>query len=152
MKTSASYVGYYDGILWVGPNSASATQMYGYGVNDKDTIPFLTEQYSMAMPSRTQGITFNADGTMFVTRSYRVKTTQSGYISQIRTYQPSYGSASKTGKIKKNTMLAKNAMPPKVEGMAIYGSYMYTVFSSCQYSNCKYPVDRVIALKTSKLL
>lgn len=152
VKTTASYVGYYNGILWVGPNTAGSTRMYGYGVNDKDTTPFLTEQYSMAMPSRTQGITFGSDGTMFVSRSYRNKPSQSGYVSHIRTYRPSYGSASSTGKIKKNTMIVKNAMPPKAEGMAVYGSYMYTVFSSCQYSSCKYPVDRVIALKTSKLV
>lgn len=152
VKTTASYVGYYDGVLWIGPNTTGTTRMYGYGVNDKDTVPFLTEQYSMAMPSRTQGITFGSDGTMFVSRSYRTKPSQSGYVSQIRTYRPSYGSASSTGKIKKNAMIVKNAMPPKVEGMAIYGSYMYTVFSSCQYSSCKYPVDRVIALKTTKLV
>ena len=116
------------------------------------TVSMIKEQYSMAMPSRTQGITFGSDGTMFVSRSYRTKPSQSGYVSQIRTYRPSYGSASSTGKIKKNAMIVKNAMPPKVEGMAIYGSYMYTVFSSCQYSSCKYPVDRVIALKTTKLV
>lgn len=152
VKTSSSYMGYYDGTLWVGPYSAGSTRMYGYTVNEKEKIPTLTQRYSMAMPSRCQGITFDKDGTMIVSRSYRTKLTQSGYISQLRTYMPSYGKVSATGKILKNTALAKTKMPPKVEGMAIYGTYTYTLFSSCQCSSCKYPVDRVIALKTNKLL
>lgn len=152
VKTSASYLGYYDGTLWVGPNSASSTKMYGYTVNNTTATPSLTQRYFMAVPSRTQGITFNADGTLILSRSYRTKLTQSGYISQIRTYMPSYGNVSATGKILKNTALATTKMPPKVEGMAVYGTYTYTLFSSCQCSTCKYPVDRVIALKTSRLV
>lgn len=152
VATTASYIGYYDGILWVGPNKASATRMYGYSISDKASVPALTEKYSMAMPSRTQGIVFRKSGTMIITRSYRASTTKSGYISQIRTYKPSYANVSAAGKIKKNKAVAKNAMPPQVEGVAIYGSYTYTLFSSSASASCKYPVDRVIALKTSKLV
>lgn len=152
VKTSASYMGYYDGTLWVGPYSASSTKMYGYTIGNKTTVPSLTQRYSMAVPSRSRGITFDADGTLILSRSYRTKLTQSGYISQIRTYMPSYSNVSATGKILKNTALSITKMPPKVEGMAVYGTYTYTLFSSCQCSTCKYPVDRVIALKTSKLI
>lgn len=152
VKTSASYLGYYEGTLWVGPNTAGKTTMYGYTIQDKATTPSLTQRYSMAMLSRTQGITFQSDGTMLLTRSYRNKTTQSGYVSQIRSYRPSFNSASATGKIKKNAVVAKNTMPPKAEGITIYGTYTYVAFSSGAYSSCKYPVDRVIALKTNKLL
>ena len=38
------------------------------------------------------------------------------------------------------------------KGVAIYGTYSYVLFSSSCYTSCKYPVDRVLALKTTKLL
>lgn len=43
-------------------------------------------------------------------------------------------------------------MPPMVKGAAIYGTYTYALFSSSYYKSCKYPVDRVIAMKESKLV
>lgn len=152
VNTTASFMGYYNGTLWVGPFSSGSTRMYGYGIANKTTAPSLSQTYTMTVPSKTQGITFNTDGTMILSRSYRTKKSKSGYISQIRTYLPSYGSAGSDGKILKNSALAITTMPPLVEGMAVYGSYTYTVFSSSHYSGCKYPVDRVIALKTSKLI
>lgn len=152
VDTSAGYMGYYNGTLWVGPTKAASTTMYGYQINDVGTKLTLTRKYSMVMPSRTQGLTFNSDGTMIVTRSYRTKSSLSGYVSQVRTYVPSYGSADANGKILKNNALAVSKMPPLVEGVAVYGSYTYAVFSSSHYGSCKYPVDRVLALKTAKLI
>ena len=145
-------MGYYNGTLWVGPFSQSSAKMYGYGIANKTTAPSLSQTYTMTVPSKTQGITFNSDGTMILSRSYRTKKSKSGYISQIRSYLPSYGNAGTSGKVLKNSALAITTMPPLVEGLAVYGSYTYAVFSSTHYSGCKYPVDRVIALKTSKLI
>lgn len=152
VNTTASFMGYYNGTLWVGPFSQSSAKMYGYGIANKTTAPSLSQTYTMTVPSKTQGITFNSDGTMILSRSYRTKKSKSGYISQIRSYLPSYGNAGTSGKVLKNSALAITTMPPLVEGLAVYGSYTYAVFSSTHYSGCKYPVDRVIALKTSKLI
>jgi len=149
---TASYMGYYNGILWVGAFKQSSSSMIGYSVENKTTTPTLKETYTMAVPSKTQGITFQEDGTLVLTRAYKKNTTESGYISQIRTYMPSYENASAGGKILKNSVRKKNKMPPKVEGVAIYGTYTYTLFSSSHYGKCKHPVDRVIALKTNKLI
>ena len=52
----------------------------------------------------------------------------------------------------KNAALKVTTMPPMVEGLAVYGTYTYALFSSGYYTSCKYPVDRVIAMKTSKLV
>ena len=96
--------------------------------------------------------TFNSDGTLLLTRSYRTAKSKSGYISQIRTYIPSYSAVGAKGNIKKNTARAVTTLPPMVEGVAVYGTYTYTLFSSTYYKSCKYPTDRVIAMKTNKLL
>lgn len=149
---TASYMGYYNNVLWVGSFSQSSSTMYGYSIADKTKAPSLQQTYTMTVPSKTQGITFDSDGKMILTRSYRTKKAKSGYISQIRTYYPSYSNAGTTGKVLKNTALAVTTMPPMVEGVAIYGTYTYALFSSSHYTSCKYPVDRVIALKTSKLI
>ncbi len=149
---TASFMGYYNDVLWVGSFSQSSSTMYGYSIADKKKAPSLQQTYTMAVPSKTQGITFDTDGKMILTRSYRTKKAKSGYISQIRTYYPSYSNVGTNGKILKNTALAVTTMPPMVEGVAIYGTYTYALFSSSHYTSCKYPVDRVIALKTNKLI
>lgn len=149
---TASYMGYYNDVLWVGSFSQSTSTMYGYSIADKKQAPSLLQAYTMSVPSKTQGITFDTDGKMILTRSYRTKKAKSGYISQIRTYYPSYSNVGAGGKILKNTALAVTTMPPMVEGVAIYGTYTYALFSSSHYPSCKYPMDRVIALKTSKLI
>ena len=152
VSTTASYMAYYNGILWVGPYSTSTTKMYGYKVENVQTTPVLSQIYQMAMPSKTQGITITSDGTMVLTRAKGKNTTDSGYISYMRTYKPSFNSPSASGKVLKNSVCKKTKLPPKAEGVAIYGTYTYLLFSSSHYGSCKYPVDRVLALKTKKLV
>ena len=150
LDLTASYMGYNNGVLWIGSFSQSNSMMRGYSLSNKDTIPSLIPSYTMSVPGKTQGITFNSDGTMILTRSYRTKKAKSGYISQVRTYKPSPAAAS--GKVLKNTALKVTTMPPMIEGMAVYGTYTYALFSSSYYKSCKYPVDRVLALKINKLI
>ena len=152
LDSTASYIGCYDNILWVGTFSQSASSMKGYSVTNKTTVPSLVPTYTMDVPSKTQGITFDSEGTMILSRSYRTKKSKSGYISQIRTYKPSFRAPKSSGKVLKNAALKTTTMPPMVEGLAIYGTYTYALFSSSHYTSCKYPVDRVIAMKTNKLV
>ncbi len=153
VDTTAGFLGYYDGILWVGKtNNSAKSTMYGYSISNSATLPSLQQTYTMTVPSKTQGITFESDGTLILSRSYRTKKSKSGYISKIKTFSPSYNTAVTGGQIKKNSAREVTTMPPMVQGVAIYGSYTYTLFSSSYYSSCKYPVDRVIALKTSNLI
>ena len=153
LDSTASFMGYYNDVLWVGTFKASASStMKGYTLNNKETSPSLSPAYTMSVPSRTQGITFDNDGTMVLTRSYRTKKAKENYISQVRTYRPSFASAGSSGKVLKNTALKVMKLPPMAEGVAIYGTYTYALFSSSYYKTCKYPVDRVLALKTNKLV
>lgn len=152
VEKTASYLGYYKGTLWVGTFSTAASFMDGYSIANKTSMPSLSKTYTMKMPSKTQGIAFTSDGTLIVSRSNKAKESKSGYVSQIRTYSPSYDSVGADGKVLKNKVIKETALPPKAEGVAVYGSYVYTLFSSCQSSACKNPVDRVLALKISKLI
>ena len=153
LDSTASFMGYYNNVLWIGTFKASASStMKGYTLSNKETLPSLTPAYTMSVPSRTQGITFDVDGTMVLTRSYRTKKAKDNYISQVRTYRPSFASAGSSGKVLKNTALKVMKLPPMAEGVAIYGTYTYALFSSSYYKTCKYPVDRVLALKTNKLV
>ncbi len=151
LDSTASYMGYYNDVLWIGTFSQSTSTMNGYTITNQSTVPSLVSTYTMSVPAKTKGITFTSDGTMILTRSYRAKTTKSGYISQMRIYKPSLDSPKASGKVAKNSVIKKHKMPPLISGVAVYGTYTYALFSSSYYSGCAYPVDRVIALKTSKI-
>ena len=86
-----------------------------------------------------------------MTRSYQKNSSQSGYVSQIRTYKPNLASPSKNGGIGKGSIIKKRTLPAMAEGVATYGSYVYVLYSGCKYSKCTYKVDRVIATKKAYL-
>lgn len=153
VQTSAGVIAYHDNILWVGKSgSASASTLYGYTIEQAaDGKISLTAIYTMSLPARTRGITFDNDGYMYLTRSNLKNPTQTGYMSQVRVFKPSLTSPTATGAIKKGAVISKTALPSKAEGVAMYGSYLYTLYASCQYSGIKYPADRVIAIKLAKL-
>lgn len=153
LTKASSFIGYYDGILWVGAfNKSADSTMYGYSVANKENAPSLVQSKKMSVPSRTQGISFDVNGNMYLTRAYRTKSTKSGYISKMKTYKPSFDTPTQDGTVKKNTALAVKTLPPLCESSLIYGTYTYVLFSGATYSSCKYPVDRVLALKSAKLL
>lgn len=143
---------YHDGILWAAANkSGSSSNMYGYQVSKSNGMCTLTQKYRMAIPSKVQGITFDSSGYMYMTRSYQKNSSQSGYVSQIRTYKPNLAFPSKNGGIGKGSIIKKRTLPAMAEGVATYGSYVYVLYSGCKYSKCTYKVDRVIATKKAHL-
>ena len=143
---------YHNGILWAAAcNSASASYMYGYQIATKDGMCTLTQKHYMAIPSKVQGINFDTDGTMYMTRSYRKNSSQSGYVSQIRTYKPKLTAPNSKGGIAKGAIQKKRTLPAMAEGVANYGNYVYVLYSGCKYTGCKYKVDRVIATNKSYL-
>lgn len=152
LDSTASFIGCNNDVLWIGTFKQSTSAMKGYRVTNKETLPSLTPAYTMDVPAKTQGITFDSEGTMILSRSYRTKKAKSGYISQLRTYKPSFDAPKSSGKVLKNAALKVTTMPPMVEGLAVYNTYTYALFSSSYYKSCKYPVDRVIAMKTNKLV
>lgn len=143
---------YNDGILWAAANnSSSSSNMYGYKITKSNGMCTLNQKYRMAIPSKVQGITFDKEGYMYMTRSYRSNSSLSGYVSQIRTYKPNLASPSAKGGVGKGSIVKKRTLPAMAEGVATYGSYVYVLYSGCKYTKCKYKVDRVIATKRSHL-
>ena len=152
LKTSAGVMTYHDKTLWIGKSGSSASsKMYGYSISETNGKYTLTSRYSMTIPARTQGITFDKKGYLYLTRSNKTNPKTAKYISCIQTFKPSLSKPSKSGAVKKGKAVSKLTLPPKAEGIAIYGNYLYTLYSSCQYKSSKYPVDRVIATKLTKL-
>ena len=151
--TTGSYMTYYNNTLWVGAYNASATtNAYGYTISKTASGKIeLKQTLYMTMPNRTRAISFDANGYLYVTRSAKTNSSVSGYISQVRTFLPSITTPSKKGGIKKNAVLKKTKLPPMAMGSTVYGNYLYHVFASCQYSKCTYKVDRVVAVKLTKL-
>ena len=147
-----SYIGYYDGKLWVGAFNTGTHYMSGYTIGNKTTKnPTLTYTKRMQMPGKTRAITIDDDGRMYVVRSYQVKKGLSGYISQIRAYNPTWSSANSNGTIKKNTATKVCKLPAMASGVTIYNTFTYIHFESVKENECKYPTDRSWAIKTTKI-
>ena len=152
VKTKVGVMTYYKNTLWIGKaGCAHSSKMYGYTLSTVNKKYQVTKKYSMTIPSRTQGIAFDNKGYLYVTRSAKTNPKASGYISCIQTFKPAFSKPTKTGGIKKGTLKNKLKLPPRVEGVTLYGKYLYTLYSSCKYPKSKYPVDRVIAFKLKKL-
>lgn len=151
--TTGSYMTYYNDTLWVGAYNASATtNAYGYTISKTDDGKMeLKQTLYMTMPNRTRAISFDANGYLYVTRSAKTNSSISGYISQVKTFLPSITTPTKKGGIKKNAVLNSTKLPPMAMGSAVYGNYIYHVYAGCQYAKCTYKVDRVVAVKLTKL-
>lgn len=148
--TQASFMTYYDGKLWVGEYSETNSKyVYGYELNVSNNTFTLEKKNSMQVPSRTQGITFLKDGKMVLSRSSQIYTWAKYYISRLEVYKPS--KPSKTGSIKRNSLITAKTMPPMAEGIVSDGSYLYLAFESAVFSASNYPVDRICALKVSTI-
>lgn len=151
--TTGSYMTYYNNTLWIGAYNASATtNAYGYTISKAASGKMeLKQTLYMTMPNRTRAISFDANGYLYVTRSAKTNSSVSGYISQVKTFLPSITTPTKKGGVKKNAVLKKTTLPPMAMGSAVYGNYIYHVYASCQYAKCTYKVDRVVAVKLTKL-
>lgn len=152
VNTKPSFMTYYDGKLWVGEYNESASKnFFSYTITKtEDNTYQLTEVNRMLVPSRTQGATFLADGTLILSRSCQTKTYYKVYISRLEVYKPSKPTV--TGFIYKNAMVSTKTMPPMTEGIATNGTYVYVAFESSAFTECSYPVDRVCAFKASKIV
>lgn len=152
VKTQASFVTYYKKKLWIGEhNETSSTRMYSYKITGKNgSSPTLTKEGSMKIPSRTQDVLFLSNGKMIVSCSNQVSAKKSKYyISQLMLYKPDWkggGSSVKAGKC-----AGIITMPPMTEGIAYKSGYLYVSFESAAISGCSRKMDRICALKYSKI-
>ena len=152
--TQASFMTYYDNLLWVGlfkEKGQGDGNMYGYKISSDRKK--LTKKYRMTVPDRTQGACFK-DGYLFLSRSYSRNVGSSTYISQMRIYKPSFSKPTSAGLIYKNDAKKTITLPPMSEGIVAGSTYVYNIFESCatKYKSCKYPVDRIVAYKFDALI
>ncbi len=152
VKTQASFVTYYKKKLWIGEHKeTSSAKMYSYKISGKKgSSPSLTKDGSMKIPSRTQDVLFLKNGNMIVSCSNQVSAKKSKYyISQLMLYKPDW--KSKSGYIKAGKCAGIITMPPMAEGIAYKSGYVYVSFESAAISGCSQKMDRICALKYSKI-
>ncbi len=148
----ASFISYYDDVLWVGVHKETkSAKMYGYKIENKATQPALTQKYVMGIPSRTQDVEFINKKNIIISRSNQVNpSTSKYYISRMERYKLDWSQKSQ-GKVKRKKCTGKLTMPPMMEGIALRGKYLYVSFESAQISSCPYKMDRICAVKLSKI-
>ncbi len=155
VATTASFLGYYNNMLWVGRfDAAELEYMYGYTVGSKTGTPTLTRKHHIQVPNRTQGVAFSANGGIILVRSYGRNPASETYISEIRFYKPSWSVPRSDGLIYKNDAVKTLKLPPMGEGAVRVGNYFYVVFESAAttYSNSPHITDRVIAFNVGDFL
>ena len=152
LNMTTSFCCYYNKVLWVGSfNATVATTAYGYTLTEQNGTTALTQLYKMSIPKATRSMTIDSKGKMYLTRSNGTSSSKSGYISKIYSYTPNFTNPTAASYIAKGSAKKTITLPPLCTGVATKGAYVFVNFSSVRYSSCKYPVDRVIALRQSKL-
>lgn len=152
VKTQASFVTYYKKKLWIGEHKeTSSSKMYSYTISGKKSAaPVLKKDGSMKIPSRTQDVLFLKNGRMIVSCSNQVSAKKSKYyVSQLMLYKPDWKSSGSYIKAKKCAGIL--TMPPMIEGIAYKGGYLYVSFESAAISGCSRKMDRICAMKYSKI-
>lgn len=150
MTTAPTYMAYYNNMLWVGTYSTKKNYMTGYEISDKTTTkPVLKSTKRMQMLAKVRAIDIDESGYLYTVRSNQVKKGMSGYISEVRTYLPSWTTTAAT--IKKNTNKKTAKLPAMAIGISHYNTYSYINFSSVKEEECRYPTDRSWAVKLTAL-
>lgn len=149
VKTTASFITYYKGMLWVGQTKETAkSPTYSYTISNKAGTPTLKAKNKINLPDRIQGIAFLPDGSLAISRSNLYMTSQRYYISQMDYYKPKW-SGNKIKKLRKKVNTCQ--MPTMNEGIAVSGNYIYSCFESTVFPTASNPMDRICAFKTSSL-
>lgn len=149
VNTTASFITYYKGMLWVGQTKETAkSPTYSYTINNKTGTPTLTAKNKINLPDRIQGIAFLSDGSLAISRSNLYMTSQRYYISQMDYYKPTW-SGNKIKKLNKKVNTCQ--MPTMNEGIAVSGNYIYSCFESTIFPTASNPMDRICAFKTASL-
>lgn len=103
----------------------------------------------MQLLSKVRAIDIDDSGYLYTIRADKVKKGQSGYISQIRSYLPTWNTTS--GTIKKNSNKKLCKLPAMSCGVSFYNTYAYINFDSVKEEECRYPTDRSWAVKLTSL-
>ena len=162
IATKSSFITYNDGYLWIGEHIETKNgKMCGYKIKNKKKTPLLTNTYSMTVPSRTQDVLFMKDGSIIFSRSNQIsKAVSKYYISGLYKYKPTWKKKQngkkvkiKSGTIKLGKRVGYINMPSMMEGISFKNKHLYVSFESASkvVSSCPYKMDRICALKLSKI-
>lgn len=145
-ETNASFLTYYNGLIWVGLfDQKENGVLKGYSVSGDS----MSQKKEFVIPAKSQGASFTYYGGktfLAVSSSYGRKNNSKLYI-----YEADLNSAT-LKEIKQLTY------PPLMEEVEFFGSSLYTMFESAatqfnaEESKCEYPIDRVCAAEKSKIL
>ena len=152
---TASFISYQDQRLWVGTSQSFLTkqgQLTVFRMLEEGKKFRLARQFTMGIPAHSQGISFVENNG----RTYLLLNTSNGRFrdSVLFVYEEF---------INDDRVILKGkyqyTLPPMVEELASDGSYTYCLFESAAtcYSTvsgmkCRYPVDRICALKNQLLV
>lgn len=154
----ASFVTYYNDLLWVGvfeKNSDSVSVLRGFSFEESHGVMGLFPQDELFLPELANGAAIEEiDGhvCLIVDSSHGRKK-----ASKIHTYELSMDEDNFENAV--CVLKDEYVFPPMVEEVEFYDGQVYFIFESAatKYSmhrsfRCKYPVDRVCAVKAEKLL
>ncbi len=149
---TASYLTYYDGLLWVGSyDEVKATKLNSYYIHDEEQEISLVQEDSIMMPNRVQGVAFTEDGYLILSRSCQLYKGLRGYMRQLDIYRPDL-TVIENGVFPLGDRISTVAMPSMNEEIALDGGYLFVNFESGAFAKASYIVDRISAFKLSAVL
>ncbi len=149
--TTASFITYYDGKIWVGLYDADkAATLQGFELN-KETMT-LDLKCTAVVPKRCQGATFTErNGKTYLITSSSYGRNLSSYI---RSYEFSYN-----GEKGDTSLVNEFTLPPMTEELEICGDHLLimteapaTEYSAASANCCINPMDRISAAKLDDIV
>ena len=150
--TTASFVTYYGGLIWVGLfDSANEGTLYGYNLVKNGEAFSLSQKYVLPVPRQTQGAAFTErDGKLYLMTS----SSYGAFIpSKLCLFEVILGSD-----VMKVTQVKQFEFPPMTEEIEFYNGSLFVMFESAakEYSTgddkALMPIDRVCVLDEVRLL
>lgn len=150
--TTASFVTYYNGVIWVGLfDEANDGTLYGYNLVKNGEDFSLSQKYILPVPRQTQGAAFTErDGKLYLmtSSSYGV------FIpSKLCLFEVALGSD-----VTKVTQVKQFEFPPMAEEIEFYNGSLFVMFESAakEYSTgsgkALMPIDRICVLDEVRIL
>ena len=149
---TASYLTFYDGMVWVGSyDEQKTTKLNSYYIHDEEDEISLVMVDTINMPNRVQGIAFTEDGYLILSRSCQLYKGLRGYMRQLDIYRPDL-TVIHDGVIPLGKLIRSVEMPSMNEEIALDGDYLYVNFESGAFAKASYIVDRVCAFELNSVL
>lgn len=149
---TASYLTYYDGLLWVGSyDEINPTKLNSYYIHDEEDEISLVQVDTINLPNRVQGVAFTEDGYLILSRSCQLYKGLRGYMRQLDIYRPDL-TVLENGAFPLGDRLRTIEMPSMNEEIALDGGYLFVNFESGAFAKASYIVDRISAFELSDIL